>query len=55
MARLKSGIVISQRKYILDLLYETRKFGAKSAEAPINQNHGLHLKSGELLEDKMIY
>ena len=55
MARSKSGIVISQRKYILDLLKEIGKLGAKPVGTPIEQNHGLHLESREILEDKRIY
>ena len=55
MAGSSSGIVISQRKYILNLLEETGKLGVKPANTPIEQNHGLHLESGELLEDKKMY
>eukprot|EP00268_Persea_americana_P014452 TRINITY_DN16432_c2_g1_i1.p1 TRINITY_DN16432_c2_g1~~TRINITY_DN16432_c2_g1_i1.p1 ORF type:complete len:126 (+),score=19.02 TRINITY_DN16432_c2_g1_i1:432-809(+) len=51
----RSGIVISQRKYILDLLKETEKLGAKPVDTPIEQNRGLHIGSGELLEDKRLY
>lgn len=35
----KQGIFISQRKYVLDLLKETRKLGSKATEVPIEQNH----------------
>ena len=52
MARSRCGIAISQRKYILDLLKETRKQGAKPVDTPIEQNHGLHIESGELLKRK---
>lgn len=47
------GIVISLRKYILDLHEETKKLGAKAADASIEQNHGLHLESGELKYERM--
>lgn len=42
VARSKNGIVISQRKYTLNILEETRKLGAKPADTPIKQNHGSH-------------
>lgn len=38
----------------LDILVETGKLGAKLADTPIEQNHNLHLKSEELLEEKRI-
>lgn len=44
--------MISQRKYILDLVENTRKLGAKLVETPIEQNHGLHCKKGELHEPR---
>ena len=55
VARSIAWIVISQRKYTLDLLAETGKLGAKPAETPIELSHGLHIWSGELLQDKRIY
>lgn len=51
----KSGFFISQRKYIHDLLKETWKLGAKLVDTPIEQNHSLHLESGEPLEEKRKY
>lgn len=35
IARSKKGIVVSQRKYILDLLKETGMSGCKPADTPI--------------------
>ena len=35
----KYGIFISQRKYILDLLRETRKLGCNITSVPIEHNH----------------
>ncbi|RDX95160.1 hypothetical protein CR513_22350, partial [Mucuna pruriens] len=35
----KKGILISQRKYVLDLLTETRKLGCKTTRVAIEQNH----------------
>lgn len=49
-ARSKIRIVISQRKYVLDLLEETEKLGVKPADTPIEKNHNLHLECGELLQ-----
>lgn len=43
VARSKKGIVVSQRKYTLDLLEETRMSGCKPADTPIEYN----LKLGE--------
>ena len=44
----KEGIFVSQHKYILDFLKETRKLGCKSIKTPIEANR----KLGEALEDK---
>lgn len=38
VARSKEGIFISQRKYILDLLWETGKLGCKPTSTPIEPN-----------------
>ena len=38
VARNKTGIAISQRKYILDLLEETGTLGCKPAETPMDPN-----------------
>ncbi|XP_022883644.1 uncharacterized protein LOC111400457 [Olea europaea var. sylvestris] len=46
VARNRSGITISQRKYVLDLLRETGMLGSKPADVPINLNH----KLGDCLE-----
>ncbi|RVW39537.1 Retrovirus-related Pol polyprotein from transposon RE1 [Vitis vinifera] len=41
VARSKRGIVVSQRKYILDLLKETRMSGCRPADTPIDPNQKL--------------
>lgn len=41
VARSKRGIVVSQRKYILDLLKETGMSGCRPADTPINPNQKL--------------
>ena len=43
VARSKKDIVVSQRKYILDLLKETRMSGYKPVDTPVEYN----LKLGE--------
>ena len=50
----KHGIFLSQRKYVLDLLSETGKLGAKPCSSPMAP--GVHLtKEGELFEDPERY
>ena len=52
--RRKRGIFLSKRKYMLDLLSETRKMAAKSCQSPMAPS--LHLiREGELFEDPKIY
>ena len=41
VAHCRHCIFISQQKYVLDLLIETRKLGCKPVETPIEQNHKL--------------
>ena len=53
--RLRSGIVISQRKYIFHLLEKTGQLGAKPVDTPLEQNNSLYLESGGLLEAKRMY
>ncbi|XP_022883675.1 uncharacterized protein LOC111400496 [Olea europaea var. sylvestris] len=50
VTRNKKGIFLSQRKYVFDLLIETRKLGAKPSSAPILPNLQL-TKDGDLFED----
>lgn len=45
MARSQSGISISQRKYVFDLLEETRVMGCKHEDTPME--HKLKLGSGD--------
>ena len=52
--RRKRGIFLSQRKYVMNLLFETGKLVAKSCQSPMAQN--LHLiREGELFEDPERY
>ena len=55
VARSKDGILISQRKYVLDLLSETGKLGARPAATPIDMSHKLSASDGTLLEDKGVF
>ena len=52
--RSKRGIFLSQKKYVLDLLSETRKLAAKPCQSLMAQS--LHLtREGELFEDTERY
>jgi len=46
VVRSPRGIVLSQRKYVLDLLDETGMLGCRSTTTPIEQNHKLGAESG---------
>jgi len=46
IARSPRGIVLSQRKYVLDLINETGMLGCRTASTPIEQNHKLCAQSG---------
>ena len=50
VARSKKGIVVSQRKYVLDLLKETDMSGCKPVDTPIDPNQ----KSGDDKEGDMV-
>ncbi|XP_019161438.1 PREDICTED: uncharacterized protein LOC109158074 [Ipomoea nil] len=52
--RSKKGILLSQRKYILDLLTETGKLGAKPCNTPMIPNSQL-TSEGELFDDPERY
>ncbi|CAL9029136.1 unnamed protein product [Prunus brigantina] len=41
VARSKTGIFLSQRKYVMDLLTETGMLGCNPADTPIEMNHKL--------------
>ncbi|XP_071683308.1 uncharacterized protein [Lolium perenne] len=47
IARSPKGIVLSQRKYVLDLLSDIGMLGCRVASTPIDQNHKLCAESGE--------
>jgi Reverse transcriptase (RNA-dependent DNA polymerase) len=45
------GLFISQQKYTLDLLKETKKLGCKPVSTPIDSDMKLNTEDGETLED----
>ena len=47
IARSPKGIVLSQRKYVLDLLSETGMLGCRPLSTPIDPNHKLCAESGD--------
>jgi len=47
IARSPKGIVLSQRKYVLDLLHETGMLGCRPASSPIEQNHKICAQNGD--------
>nr|CAD1821673.1 unnamed protein product [Ananas comosus var. bracteatus] len=51
VTRCKRGIFLSQRKYVLDLLVEIEKLGAKPCSAPMAPNLQLTVNDDELFED----
>jgi hypothetical protein len=55
VARLKAGIVISQRKYTLEILDDVGFLGAKPVDFPIEQNLKLTNDQGEILNDASHY
>ena len=52
--RSKHGILLSQRKYVFDMLSKTRKLGVKPCSTPMTPNVQL-TKEGELFEDPERY
>ncbi|XP_041995864.1 secreted RxLR effector protein 161-like [Salvia splendens] len=53
--RSSQGIFINPKKYILDLLAETRLMDCKRADTPIAVNHGLQIIKGTSLADRGKY
>ena len=54
-ARSKNGILVNQRKYILDLLKETSLLGCQIAETPIEQNLKLEAVTENDVKEKGKY
>ena len=55
VARSKHGVLLSQRKYVLDLLTETRMLGCKPVETPMEMNHKLGIHPDQAPIDKGHY
>ena len=55
VARSKAGILLSQRKYVLDLLTEVGLLECKPMDTPIVQNHRLGEYSDQVPADKVRY
>lgn len=51
LARARRGISLSQRKYVIDFLLETRMLGAKPVDTPMDPNIQLLVDQGELFGD----
>jgi len=51
----KEGVIISQRKYALDILEETRLTNTKSIDSPMDSNQKLTRDQGELFSDPERY
>ncbi|KAK3034295.1 hypothetical protein RJ639_034099 [Escallonia herrerae] len=51
VARFSDGIVLSQRKYVLDILTECGLTGCKPSSSLMTEQHQLDLNSGELCDD----
>lgn len=50
VGRNKNGMIVSQRKYVLDLLQETGMLGCKTATTPMESGNSLK-EDGKLLPD----
>ena len=55
IARSSHGIALLQRKYILDLLSETRLLGCKSVDTPMDPKVKLTTRQGKALDDPSRY
>ena len=55
IARFERWIFVSQRPYVLQLLYDTGYLGKKPVSTPIEANIKLSQDDGELLEDPSLF
>ena len=54
IVRSQKRIVLSQRKYVLDLLAETCMLGCRPCSSPIDRNHQIYAQSGDSVIEKHI-
>ncbi|KAF3771579.1 Retrovirus-related Pol polyprotein from transposon TNT 1-94 [Nymphaea thermarum] len=52
IARLETGLVMSQRKYTLDLLKETGKLGCRPFLTPMESDTKISIKTGNVLDEE---
>ena len=55
VARLRHGVLLSQRKYVLDILTETGMLDCKPEEKPMEMNHKLEILPDQALTDNGRY
>ena len=55
ISRCNNGIFLSQKKYVLDLLAETKKLNVKPCNAPMTHNLQFTAKNGEMFENPKKY
>ena len=55
VAQSKDGVVISQRKYALDILQETGMIDCRPVDSPMDPNQKLKIEEGELFSDPERY
>lgn len=55
VARSKKGIVLSQRKYVLDLFTETGMLASKPFDSPMEQEAKLAAEEGEIFDNPKRY
>ncbi|KAG7539387.1 Reverse transcriptase RNA-dependent DNA polymerase [Arabidopsis suecica] len=55
VARSPEGIYLCQRKYAVDIINETGLLGVKPVSFPLEQNHKLHVASGDTIDDPLRY
>ncbi|XP_068644898.1 uncharacterized mitochondrial protein AtMg00810-like [Aristolochia californica] len=55
LARNKTGLVVTEREYVTNMLQEYDLLGAKPGETPMKVRHDLHNEQSEELKDKTVY
>ncbi|KAL8139335.1 hypothetical protein V2J09_005356 [Rumex salicifolius] len=55
VARSEDGIVLNQRKYVYDILQDSKLVDCKAARFPMQRNLKLSIDQGQLLDDQELY